>query len=66
MPAAFGGIAQLGERLVRNQKVGGSIPPVSTKDSNKKATLRSGLFAAWLRSGRQDFSPPVMLIPDTG
>ena len=28
----FGGIAQLGERLVRNQKVGGSIPPVSTKE----------------------------------
>jgi hypothetical protein len=52
--------------MFRNQKVGGSIPPVSTKESSKKATPKSGLFAAWLRSGRQDFSPPVMPIPDTG
>src|SRR5713226_4578033 len=27
---AFGPLAQLGERLVRNQEVGGSIPPRST------------------------------------
>jgi hypothetical protein len=27
----FGDIAQLGERLVRNQKVRGSIPLISTK-----------------------------------
>ena len=28
--SAFGPLAQLGERLVRNQEVGGSIPPRST------------------------------------
>ena len=29
-PVSVGAIAQLGERLVRNEEVGGSIPPGST------------------------------------
>ncbi len=32
--AAVGGVAQLGERLVRNQKVGSSILPVSTNEQS--------------------------------
>ena len=31
IPAFFGDVAQLGERLVRNEEVGGSIPLISTK-----------------------------------
>ena len=34
---AFGPLAQLGERLVRNQEVGGSIPPRSTRSINTLA-----------------------------
>jgi hypothetical protein len=31
-PTVDGAIAQLGERVVRNDEVGGSIPPGSTRD----------------------------------
>ena len=36
---ADGAIAQLGERVVRNDEVGGSIPPGSTKLINNLASL---------------------------
>ncbi len=43
----FGGIAQLGARLLRMQKAGGSNPPISTKkyhppwhDSESSQTLK--------------------------
>ena len=40
-----GGVAQLGERLVRNQQVGGSIPPVSTnKISDLDQSSEGGIF----------------------
>ena len=38
----LGGVAQLGERLVRNQKASGSIPLTSTNTS--KACSDAGLF----------------------
>jgi hypothetical protein len=41
---SFGGIAQLGERLVRNQKVGSSILPVSTKEFKGLASARPFSF----------------------
>ena len=34
-PPADGAIAQLGERVVRNDEVGGSIPPGSTNFPSK-------------------------------
>ena len=37
--SCFGGVAQLGERLVRNQKVGSSILPVSTTDMKARQRL---------------------------
>ena len=37
---ADGAIAQLGERVVRNDEVGGSIPPGSTIDSFKRTVLQ--------------------------
>ena len=43
----FGAIAQLGERIVRNDEVGGSIPPGSTSPRSllelRQVTLRSFL-----------------------
>jgi hypothetical protein len=38
-PPLFGAIAQLGERIVRNDEVVGSIPTSSTKLLNELATL---------------------------
>ena len=35
----YGGVAQLGERLVCNQNVAGSIPVTSTKVFNKENTM---------------------------
>lgn len=46
-----GGVAQLGERLVRNQKVGGSIPPVSTTSLYYCFTLTQA------RTGQQGCPP---------
>jgi hypothetical protein len=40
---AFGPLAQLGERLVRNQEVGGSSPPRSTN-------RYKNLLSAWRRA----------------
>ena len=37
--SCVGGVAQLGERLVRNQKVGSSILPVSTTDMKARQRL---------------------------
>ena len=48
---AFGGplgaIAQLGERLVRNEEVGGSIPPGSTSLRRFAATAGKPVFLHW-------------------
>ncbi len=38
-PPQFGAIAQLGERIVRNDEVVGSIPTSSTKIFNELATI---------------------------
>ena len=46
-PRAAGGIAQLGERLVCNQEVNGSIPFVSTSFPHRKA-----MTAGWCLKGR--------------
>ena len=41
---AVGAVAQLGERLVRNEEVGGSIPPGSTNPKTPaKSTNRNGV-----------------------
>ena len=41
----LGAIAQLGERLVRNEEVGGSIPPGSTSFAASRLRLASQRFA---------------------
>ncbi len=38
-----GDVAQLGERLVRNEEVGGSIPLISTKQSEPEMGGRNGI-----------------------
>jgi hypothetical protein len=43
---AFGPLAQLGERLVRNQEVGGSSPPRSTNRCNCLPAPRAAAFRA--------------------
>ncbi len=43
----FGAVAQLGERLVRNEKVAGSIPVSSTIMDNS----RTGLLEIYLYNG---------------
>jgi hypothetical protein len=48
-----GAVAQLGERLVRNEEVSGSIPLSSTKTilnnilESSKASETAGLFVVW-------------------
>jgi hypothetical protein len=43
--ASNGGLAQLGEHLLCKQRVNGSIPLASTKDSQTKAFQAKKLFA---------------------
>ena len=43
-----GAIAQLGERLHGMQEVGGSIPPSSTKETNKHKAFKVGGFSTYL------------------
>jgi hypothetical protein len=49
----WGAVAQLGERLVRNEEVSGSIPLSSTIYSTEeilecpKASIKAGFFASW-------------------
>ena len=51
----FGAIAQLGERVVRNDEVGGSIPPSSTISHKAEP---SGLFLGFGESSKRfDLSP---------
>jgi hypothetical protein len=45
-PTVDGAIAQLGERVVRNDEVGGSIPPGSTSDL-LRGNRRRGVFPAY-------------------
>jgi hypothetical protein len=45
-----GAIAQLGERLHGMQEVGGSIPPSSTNDNNKRVIL--SLMLVWRGSSK--------------
>jgi hypothetical protein len=48
-----GAVAQLGERLVRNEEVSGSIPLSSTNESfndileSTKVSVNAGFFVAW-------------------
>jgi hypothetical protein len=51
----FGPLAQLGERLVRNQEVGGSIPPRSTKPFSelRNLGLEEDLFVSILCLNRE-------------
>jgi hypothetical protein len=42
--APVGGIAQLVERLVRNEKVGGSNPPTSTNFFSKSVAQNDEVF----------------------
>ncbi len=58
-----GGIAQLVERLVRNQKVGGSIPPVSTTIS--RPTVLGWAFPILLPARHAGFSS-IMRVPTVG
>ena len=55
---AEGAIAQLGERVVRNDEVGGSIPPGST--------LRLRLRVAQPRKSRKRSVPGVALLGEDG
>src|SRR6478672_11920779 len=48
----LGAIAQLGERLVRNEEVGGSIPPGSTSLRRSAATAGKPAFVRHWFNGR--------------
>ena len=52
-----GGLAQLGEHLLCQQGVVGSIPSSSTKKTNTKADLqKSALLLAWKQANRLFFN----------
>jgi hypothetical protein len=41
MPTMLGDVAQLGERLLCKQEVGGSSPPISTRRRKGRSTLKT-------------------------
>jgi hypothetical protein len=44
---AFAGVAQSVEQLIRNEKVGGSIPLSGTKQTKAPLCKQRGFFVGW-------------------